>query len=68
MLYLIAVQVPLETESVDMCVFCLSLMGTNVAEYLREANRILKKKSTCLHYQFEFSMFTFPCCTVLVAH
>jgi hypothetical protein len=24
-------------------VFCLSLMGTNLAEYIEEANRVLKK-------------------------
>ncbi|VDM93398.1 unnamed protein product, partial [Litomosoides sigmodontis] len=35
--------VPLHNESVDIAVFCLSLMGTNLNEYLREANRILKK-------------------------
>ncbi|KAM3726231.1 Ribosomal RNA-processing protein [Dirofilaria immitis] len=35
--------VPLYSESVDIVVFCLSLMGTNLNEYLSEANRILKK-------------------------
>ncbi|OZC07453.1 hypothetical protein X798_05509 [Onchocerca flexuosa] len=35
--------VPLHNESVDIVVFCLSLMGTNLNEYLSEANRILKK-------------------------
>uniref|UniRef100_A0A1I8EG37 Ribosomal RNA-processing protein 8 n=1 Tax=Wuchereria bancrofti TaxID=6293 RepID=A0A1I8EG37_WUCBA len=35
--------VPLCDESVDIVVFCLSLMGTNLNEYLMEANRILKK-------------------------
>ncbi|KHN73757.1 Ribosomal RNA-processing protein 8 [Toxocara canis] len=35
-------KVPLEKETVDVAVFCLSLMGTNLNEYLREANRILK--------------------------
>jgi len=34
--------VPLANESVDVCVFCLSLMGTNLADYLAEAHRILK--------------------------
>lgn len=33
--------VPLKAESVDVAVFCLSLMGTGYAEYLREANRVL---------------------------
>ena len=34
--------VPLEDESMDMVVFCLSLMGTNFHEYLIEAHRVLK--------------------------
>lgn len=35
-------RVPLEDKSVDVCVFCLSLMGTNLADFLREAHRVLK--------------------------
>lgn len=35
-------QVPLEAESVDVAVFCLALMGTNLQEILGEANRVLK--------------------------
>jgi len=34
--------VPLKNESVDIVIFCLSLMGTNIGEFLREAHRILK--------------------------
>lgn len=34
--------VPNESESVDIVIFCLSLMGTNLSEFLAEANRILK--------------------------
>lgn len=34
--------VPLENESVDDVVFCLSLMKDNVFEFIKEANRILK--------------------------
>ncbi|XP_017271744.1 ribosomal RNA-processing protein 8 [Kryptolebias marmoratus] len=34
--------VPLGDGSVDVAVFCLSLMGTNLAEFLAEANRVLK--------------------------
>lgn len=34
--------VPLEKESVDVAVFCLSLMGTNVADFLKEAYRVLR--------------------------
>lgn len=33
---------PLTNESVDVVVFCLSLMGTNLQDYLIEANRVLK--------------------------
>ncbi|KAG5898462.1 hypothetical protein JTB14_015469 [Gonioctena quinquepunctata] len=35
-------KVPLEDQSVDVVVFCLSLMGTNLHDYLLEANRVLK--------------------------
>jgi ribosomal RNA-processing protein 8 len=38
--------VPLADESVDVVVFCLSLMGTNVLDFLREANRILRLNGT----------------------
>lgn len=34
--------VPLEDGSVDVAVFCLSLMGTNLNDYILEANRVLK--------------------------
>lgn len=34
--------VPLHGGSVDIAVFCLSLMGTNLADFLAEANRVLK--------------------------
>uniref|UniRef100_A0A0N4ZUY7 Ribosomal RNA-processing protein 8 n=1 Tax=Parastrongyloides trichosuri TaxID=131310 RepID=A0A0N4ZUY7_PARTI len=34
--------VPVDSESVDIVVYCLSLMGTNLASFLKEANRILK--------------------------
>ncbi|RCV07094.1 hypothetical protein SEVIR_1G220400v4 [Setaria viridis] len=33
---------PLESSSVDVAIFCLSLMGTNYPNYLEEANRVLK--------------------------
>eukprot|EP00606_Chrysophyceae_sp_TOSAG23-5_P001416 GSChrysophyteH2.ASY1.ANO1.1218.1 assembled CDS len=33
---------PLADGSVDICVFCLSLMGTNIGDFLREAHRILR--------------------------
>ena len=34
--------VPLSDESVDIVVFCLSLMGTNIGDFILEASRILK--------------------------
>lgn len=34
---------PLRNESVDIVVFCLSLMGTNIGEFLRETHRVLKR-------------------------
>jgi len=33
---------PLDDFSVDVAVFCLSLMGSNFTQYLREAHRVLK--------------------------
>jgi len=35
--------VPLPNESVDLVVFCLALMGTNIKDFLLEASRILKE-------------------------
>ncbi|XP_042870697.1 ribosomal RNA-processing protein 8-like [Penaeus japonicus] len=34
---------PLKPGSVDVVVFCLSLMGTNIKDFIIEANRVLKK-------------------------
>ena len=36
-------QVPLEDKAVDVSVFCLSLMGTNLVDFVLEAHRITKK-------------------------
>lgn len=36
-------KVPLGNNTVDIAVFCLSLMGTNLADFVREAFRVLKK-------------------------
>lgn len=33
---------PLKSASVDVAVYCLSLMGTNLHEFVIEANRVLK--------------------------
>jgi ribosomal RNA-processing protein 8 len=35
---------PLETGSIDVVVYCLSLMGTNLMDFFAEANRVLKPK------------------------
>ncbi|KAK7067035.1 25S rRNA (adenine645-N1)-methyltransferase [Halocaridina rubra] len=37
---------PLQSNSVDAVVFCLSLMGTNIKEFIAEANRILHEGGT----------------------
>jgi superfamily II DNA or RNA helicase len=34
--------VPLEDESLDLAIFCLSLMGSNFTDYIREAHRCLR--------------------------
>ncbi|KRZ86608.1 Ribosomal RNA-processing protein 8, partial [Trichinella sp. T8] len=34
--------VPLSDENVDVCIFSLSLMGSNIADYILESNRILR--------------------------
>lgn len=34
---------PLQANSVDVAVFCLSLMGTNLSDFIKEANRVLKE-------------------------
>lgn len=36
--------VPLNSGSIDIAVFCLSLMGTNIVDFLCEAHRVLKNK------------------------
>lgn len=36
-------KVPLPSSSVDLGIFCLSLMGTNIADFIREARRVLKE-------------------------
>jgi len=37
-----AEDVPLEDESLDVAIFCLSLMGSNFTDYIREAHRCLR--------------------------
>ena len=33
---------PLENESIDIGIFCLALMGTNLHDFIKEAHRVLK--------------------------
>ncbi|VDM73251.1 unnamed protein product [Strongylus vulgaris] len=33
---------PMEDDSADIAIFCLSLMGTNLTDYIKEARRVLK--------------------------
>jgi len=39
-------RVPLSSKSVDIAIFCLSLMGTNITDYLKEAYRVLRPNGT----------------------
>lgn len=41
-------KLPLQDSSVDIVVFCLSLMGTNYADFLKEARRVLVPKGTVI--------------------
>ncbi|XP_053599823.1 uncharacterized protein LOC128669210 [Plodia interpunctella] len=44
---------PLLSESVDVAVYCLALMGTDLAQYLVEANRVLKTGGVLLIAEVE---------------
>lgn len=35
-------EIPLEDQTLDIAIFCLSLMGNNFTEYIQEAHRVLK--------------------------
>ncbi|UJR22708.1 hypothetical protein I4U23_025743 [Adineta vaga] len=37
---------PMKTNSVDIVIFCLSLMGTNLTDFIHEAHRILRLRGT----------------------
>lgn len=37
---------PLKDDSIDVAVYCLSLMGTNLKDFFLEANRVLKPRGT----------------------
>ena len=47
-------KVPLPSESIDIGIFCLSLMGTNYVDYIREAHRVLKPKYVIIIYYYSF--------------
>ena len=49
--------VPLKRHKVDVCVFCLSLMGTNVSDFIREARRVVRKGGEMRIYEVS-SRFT----------
>ena len=48
----ILTQVPLPNNSVDIAIFCLSLMGTNLVDFLVEAKRVLKPRYQFFSYTF----------------
>ena len=48
--------VPLEDEAADVVVYCLSLMGTNLSDFFREANRILKMGSVVMFLLFIYCL------------
>ena len=43
--------VPLKRHTGDVCVFCLSLMGTNVSDFIREARRVARKEGELRIYE-----------------
>jgi len=55
--------VPLADSSVDVAVFCLSLMGTNIRDFLYEATRVLKVGGTLKIAELE-SRFQGESCSV----
>jgi ribosomal RNA-processing protein 8 len=46
-------KLPVSNRSVDICVFCLSLMGTNYINFLQEARRVLKSNGELLIAEVE---------------
>jgi len=55
--------IPLAASSVDVAVFCLSLMGTNIRDFLYEATRVLKVGGTLKIAELE-SRFQGESCSV----
>ena len=58
--------VPLEDESVDVAVFCLSLMGTNFLNFIAEACRYTKLKYFPLYLTLAFCLYIFPFLVYLI--
>jgi ubiquinone/menaquinone biosynthesis C-methylase UbiE len=46
-------KLPLEAESVDMCIFCLSLMGINYLDFIVEAYRVLNNNGELIIAEVE---------------
>ena len=44
---------PLQDSTISLCVFCLSLMGTNYLNFMREAWRILKEEGEMIISEVE---------------
>lgn len=53
-------QTPLDSSSIDVAVFCLSLMGIDYPSYIQEAHRVLKPRSEC-NFVLYFCKFS-TCC------
>jgi ubiquinone/menaquinone biosynthesis C-methylase UbiE len=52
-------KLPLRKRKLDIAVFCLSLMGTNHVDMVKEAHRVLKPKATLIIAEVS-SRFTLP--------
>ncbi|XP_018008155.1 25S rRNA (adenine-N(1))-methyltransferase isoform X2 [Hyalella azteca] len=71
---------PLRPQSVNVAVFCLSLMGTNVSDFIKEANRTLKpggilkiaevesRITNVEEFVAKIQKFGFKCCKKPVNH
>lgn len=55
-------QTPLKSSSIDVAVFCLSLMGTNYPSFIQEAHRVLKPRFECNFIFTSFLKFECPFC------
>jgi ubiquinone/menaquinone biosynthesis C-methylase UbiE len=46
-------KLPLKDASISLCIFCLSLMGTNYLNFIREAWRVLKEEGELIISEVE---------------